>query len=275
MKRQPSVALRAGALAALVIAASASSAAPARAQGRSSAALGVWVVDDDTQSTTCLRAEGVPCPAGDIAVGFVHRIPLATAAAAQRHSTPANPGDKGFDSFVEGELSLFHSRHGGASQQAASGTARSLRYAPYAPLRPLQRAVSSQQRVFMPSTCTTPREGHDHWQVTSNPIGATFDEDMYYAITAACIEYADYHTQTYDSGHGIWKAGLGQVYDGGGNERDRDAQGGCYGMNPNSVSFLWGNNVWGASGLHTYVRVSSGSNCTWFDTYDAINFYWY
>ena len=278
MKRQLSVALCAGALAALAVTASASSAAPARAQGRSPDAQGVWVVEDDTLSTTCLRAEGVPCPAGDIAVGFVHRIPLATAAAASRHYTPANPGDKGFDSFVEGELALFHSKHGRADQQPASGAALPPRYAPDAPLRTLPRGVLSRQRLFTLSTCTTPRQVHDHWQVTSAPIGATFDEDMYYGVTGACIEYADHHVQTYDSGHGIWKAANGNVYNGGGTELDTDGQQGCYGMDPNSAPFgglSGGANVWGQSGLHTYVRVSSGSSCSWFDTYDVINFYWY
>lgn len=137
--------------------------------------------------------------------------------------------------------------------------------------------TSRPQLAVTPATCTTDREVHDHWQVYTSKIGATFDEDMYYHITAACLEYADYHVQTYDSGHGIWKAGIGYVYDGSGNQKDEDGDGynSCNGMNPHETGFIYGTNVWGVSGIHTYVRVSSGSACTFFDTYDAINFYWY
>lgn len=249
MKRQQSIALRVGTLALLVFTAANYSLTPVRAQERSSDTQSVWVVDDVTQNTTCLRAAGVPCPIGQIDVGFVHRIPLATAAAAHRHYSSVNPGNNSFDSFIEGELLLFHSAH----------------------------SASSQQTVVSPNTCTYDHEVHNHWQVTSRVIGATFDEDMYHHIYASCIDNADYHTQTYDSGNGIWKAGQSYVYDGGGNQLDADGDptNYCFGMDPHTAGFSGRTNVAGKSGLHTYVRVSSGSNCTYFDTYDAINFYWY
>jgi len=267
MKRQQSIALRVGALALLVFATASYSSPRVRAQERSSDAQNVWVVDDVTQATTCLRAPGVPCSIGQIDVGFVHRIPLATAAAAHRHYSPADPGAQGFDSFVHGELLLFHNAHAASSQNGGLLLFHNA------------HAASSQQIVASPSTCTNDHEVHNHWQVTSSAIGATFDEDMYHHIYASCIDNADYHTQTYDSGHGIWKAGTAYVYDGGGNQLVQDDDGAqtCNGMDPHSVGFGFNGspNLAGKSGLHTYVRVSSGSACTFFDTYDAINFWWY
>jgi len=239
-------------------------------QGQSFDDGSVWVVDDQTAQAqaTCAATGGTPCPVGQVVVGLVNRIPLATAAAAHRHYSLAPGRSAELDTFVEKEMLTFHD-HAVASLQrpTALSVGPRLRSAFASPIPqglPLRRGAY----------CSTDHEVHN--QLGYTVLGTSFTWDGYYHVTNSCTEYGDYYNLSYDSGRQLTKNNIGRIYNGSGNDLDYDGDevATCQPI-PYGASYSFENNVWGQSGLHSNFHFSSGNSCTIFDTYASVDLYWY
>jgi len=230
----------------------------------------VWVVDDQTAQVqgTCTTTGDTPCPVGQIVVGLVYRVPLATAAAAHRHYSLAPGRSVELDTFVEREMLTFHD-HIVASLQRPTALSVGPRLRP-AFTSPIPQGFPLRRGAY----CSTDHEVHN--QLAWTVLGGTFTWDGYYHVTNSCTEYGDDYNLSYDSGQRLTKNNVGNIYNGSGSHLDADNDwfGTCAAM-PYGSWYPARSNVWGQSGLHSNFHFSSGSNCTTFDRYASVDLYWY
>ncbi len=239
MKRQRSI-LRSALLLVPVLATM--GAVPRFAQAQSSGpADSVWVADDQTAQSNC-TINGLPCAPGT--VFYVHRVPLAAAQAAHKPYLAGTANSAEQDGFLESRR---------------------------AQVRPAQTATVSPS---IPGLSCTARPYTDAGQAYLNTIGSSVSESSTYYVDSWCNRFARSYSTSLVSGPLTYKNDTSRVYDSNGTQWDNDDQSANTCAPLTNTGTYHGYAITTTLPVHIWIHYSSGSNCTWFDTYYAVNWQW-
>ncbi len=201
----------------------------------------VWVVDDVSVYASC-RLNGALCPARAAQVFHIYQTTMAMAQAQQRPHISARADADTLAEFI---------------QQVA-----------------LQSQGRSKSTVGPLLNCQA-RPVTDSFQVTLPDIHSTVTAQQSYTVNSDCsrtVTGNSFATQLKTTPN-TWKDHTAYIYDLSGHQLASDGQSGACAALPHSSNF--GTiTTYVVNPPHTYVEYSSGSNCTIFDTFDAVNYTW-
>lgn len=157
---------------------------PYTARAATSPTTRVWIVDDQTPQSGCMLA-GAPCPAGQVQVVYIHRVPLMNTLASHRHYILADYNSPQLLKFAQDEALLIREKQL-ASQvsvaRAPGGPAGVPMHVHASPLSTRARHATYRRLATAcnqnPNGCTQT----DPFYVYVSAIGSSIHMDMSYWV---------------------------------------------------------------------------------------------